>query len=125
MSAPARPGVKPKSRLTRLILNAIIGALGVDYAKEFVLTSEYLDLYTEDQLLGLAKEAKANAFHARRARLETDAHRRDAQARAQGLRAERLPEGRTGESMSLSRHQHPLERQESPWTPLRPHSGVC
>jgi hypothetical protein len=43
-------------------LNTIIGALAVDYTKEFVLTCEYLDLYTKEQLLGLAKEAKSNAF---------------------------------------------------------------
>jgi ParB/RepB/Spo0J family partition protein len=43
-------------------LNTVIGALSVDYAREFVLTSEYLDLYTKEQLLGLAKEAKVNAF---------------------------------------------------------------
>ena len=43
-------------------LNAIIGALQVDYSKEFELTREYLDLYTKDQLVGLAKEARISAF---------------------------------------------------------------
>jgi ParB/RepB/Spo0J family partition protein len=43
-------------------LNAIIDALNVDYTKEFALTTEYLDLYTKEQLLKLAKEAKCNAF---------------------------------------------------------------
>jgi|ERR1035441_4148803 hypothetical protein len=43
-------------------LNAIIDALDVNYTKEFVLTSEYLDLYTKDQLVKLAKEATITAF---------------------------------------------------------------
>jgi ParB/RepB/Spo0J family partition protein len=41
-------------------LNTIIEALRVDYTKEFVLTREYLDLYTKDQLVKLAKRAKVS-----------------------------------------------------------------
>jgi hypothetical protein len=43
-------------------LNATINALDIDYTKEFVLTREYLDLYTKDQLVKLAKQAKVTAF---------------------------------------------------------------
>jgi ParB/RepB/Spo0J family partition protein len=43
-------------------LNAIIDALDVNYSEEFVLTSEYLDLYSKEQLVALAKEAAINAF---------------------------------------------------------------
>jgi len=43
-------------------LNSVIGALDVDYSAQFVLTSEYLDLYTKEQLVGLAKEAGMSAF---------------------------------------------------------------
>jgi len=43
-------------------LNAIISALNLEYAKEFVLSREYLDLYTKEQLITLAKHAKLTAF---------------------------------------------------------------
>jgi hypothetical protein len=45
-------------------LNATINALRLDYTKEFALTSEYLDLYTKEQLLVLAKEAKITSITA-------------------------------------------------------------
>jgi hypothetical protein len=39
-------------------LNTTIDALGIDYTTEFELTSEYLELYTKEQLVGLAREAR-------------------------------------------------------------------
>jgi hypothetical protein len=39
-------------------LSAILDALNIDYAKDFALSPEYLDLYTKDQLQQLAREAK-------------------------------------------------------------------
>ncbi len=40
--------------------NTIIDALDIDDTKEFALTTEYLDLYSKDQLLTLAKHAKVS-----------------------------------------------------------------
>ena len=69
VSSPTKRTATPRSVSLRYAhqqddewLNTIIRALDVDYTKEFALTPEYLDLYTKDQLLKLAKEAKCNAF---------------------------------------------------------------